>query len=117
MKDLKKKLKISDKALNAVNDFLLDVSNPLISILLELLDKYGGIEEINRKAEEAGRVENLMQKLETLNPNYIEDLEWLINQRDNNAFISIPGYRKAYRHQPASLQRSAPISYLYHSRA
>ncbi|MGB5909631.1 MAG: hypothetical protein WBH31_00420 [Promethearchaeia archaeon] len=94
MKGLRKKLEISDKALKAVNDFLLDESNPLINDLLELLDKYGGIEEINRKAEEAGKVENLMQKLEKVNPNYIKDLEWLINQRDNNAFISIPEYRR-----------------------
>ena len=35
MKDLKKKLVISDKALKAVNDFLLDENNPLINDLLE----------------------------------------------------------------------------------
>jgi hypothetical protein len=94
MKDLRKKLEISDKALKAVNDFLLDETNPLINDLLELLDKYGGIEEINRKAEEAGKVENLIQKLEKVNPNYVKDLEWLINKRDNNVFISIPEYRR-----------------------
>jgi len=94
MKDLRKKLEISDKALKAVNDFLLDETNPLINDLLELLDKYGGIEEINRKAEEAGKVENLIQKLEKVNPNYVKDLEWLINKRDNNVFISISEYRR-----------------------
>ena len=94
MKDLRKKLKIPDDALRVVNDFLLDEKNPLINDLLDLIEKYGGVEEINRKAEEASKVENLLEKLEKINPSYVKDIEWLISQRDNNAFISIADYRK-----------------------
>jgi len=94
MKDLRKKLKIPDEALKVVNDFLLDEKNPLINDLLDLIDKYGGIEEINRKAIEAGKMENLLEKLEKKNPSYVKDIEWLISQRDNNSFITIADYRK-----------------------
>ena len=63
MNDLRKKLKIPDNALQVINDFLLDEKNPLINDLLDIVDKYGGVEEINRKAEEASKVENLLEKL------------------------------------------------------
>ncbi|MFX1499063.1 MAG: hypothetical protein ACFFBH_16220, partial [Promethearchaeota archaeon] len=79
MKELRKKLRISDKAIKAVNDFILNEDNPLINDLLELLDKYGGIEEINRKAKEASKIDNLIHRLEKINSNYVKDLEWLIN--------------------------------------
>ncbi len=94
MKDIRKKLKISDTALKAVNDFLLDEKNPLINDLLTIIDKYGGVEEINKKAEEASRIENLLEKLKKKKPEYVKDIEWLISQRDNNSFISIADYRK-----------------------
>ena len=43
MKDLRKELKITNEALNAVNDFLLDEKNPLINELFEVIEKYGGV--------------------------------------------------------------------------
>ncbi len=94
MNDLRKKLKIPDSALQVINDFLLDDKNPLINDLLDIIDKYGGVEEINRKAEEASKVENLLEKLKKKKPEYVKDIEWLISQRDNNSFISIADYRK-----------------------
>jgi hypothetical protein len=94
MNDLRKKLKIPDDALKVINDFLLDEKNPLINDLLKIIDKYGGIEEINRKAEEASKVENILEKLKKKKPEYVKDIEWLISQRDNNSFISIADYRK-----------------------
>jgi len=94
MKDIRKKLEITDTALKVVNDFLLDEKNPLINDLLAIIDKYGGIEEINRKAEEASKIENLLEKLKKKKPEYVKEIEWLITQRDNNSFISIADYRK-----------------------
>ena len=49
MKDpnkLKQKLRISNKNLNEINNFLLQEDNVLINDLLELVDKYGGVDEI-----------------------------------------------------------------------
>ncbi|MFX1478174.1 MAG: hypothetical protein ACFFCI_08575 [Promethearchaeota archaeon] len=94
MSNLRDKLKIPEEALETINKFLLDENNPLINNLLQIIEKYGGIDEINKKAKEARKLENILYKLEKVNPDYIKDIEWLITQRDNNAFISIPEYRK-----------------------
>ena len=63
MNDIRKKLEIPKEALESLNHFLLDENNPLVNDLLSLLDKYGGIENINKKAVEASRLENLLEKL------------------------------------------------------
>ncbi len=91
---LKKKLRIKEENLKEVNDFLLREDNPLVDGLLEIIEKYGGVDEINRKARETRKLENLMARLRSRNSHYIEDLEWLIEQRDKGAFISIPEYRR-----------------------
>ena len=94
MADVKKKLLISDDKLKAINDFFLKENNPLIDDLLAVIDKYGGVDEINKKANEARKLENLLAKLEKKKPEYVKDLNWLIEQRDKGAFISIADYRK-----------------------
>ena len=66
----------------------------VVNDLLAIIDKYGGAEEINRKAKEAGKLENLLGQLEAKNSPYLADLNWLIEQRDNGAFISISDYKK-----------------------
>jgi hypothetical protein len=94
MNDLRKKLEIPKKALKAVNDFILDENNPLINDLFTVIDKYGGINEINKKAEEASKLEFLIEKINKKNPKYVKDIEWLREERDNHSFISIAEYRK-----------------------
>ena len=94
MEDLRQKLRIKDGNLKKINDFILKENNPLINNLLKIIEKYGGVDEINRKAREARKLENLMARLRAKNSPFVEDLEWLIEQRDNDAFISIPDYRK-----------------------
>ena len=94
MEDIRKKLWINEERLREINSFLLKEDNPLVNSLLEIVEKYGGVDEINRKAREASNLENLMKKLEATNPSYLKDLEWLIKQRDSNAFISIADYRR-----------------------
>ena len=94
MKNLRDELKIPKNALQAINDFLLDEDNPVINDLLNIIEKYGGVDEINNRAEEASRLDTILNKLNNKNREYIKDLEWLIKQRDQNVFISIPEYRK-----------------------
>jgi hypothetical protein len=62
--------------------------------LLDIVERYGGVDEINRKAREARKLENLMARLRAKNSPYIKDLEWLTEQRDTNSFVSIPEYRR-----------------------
>ena len=94
MKDLRKKLEMTKKALDVINKFLSDENNVLINNLFEVIDKYGGVDEINKKAREARNLDNLLDKLNNKKPDYANDINWLIEQRDNNAFISISDYRK-----------------------
>ncbi len=93
-KDIRSKLKIDEKRLDEINAFLMDPKNKLVKDLLEVVEKYGGPEEINRKARDAGKIENLMQRLQEKNSSYVKDLEWLIEQKDNDSFISVEEYRK-----------------------
>ncbi len=92
--DLEEKLKVKEGRLKEINDFLLRKDNPLVDDLLEVIEKYGSIEEINRKARESGKLENLMGRLDKKRSPFLKDLEWLIKQRDKQAFISIPDYRR-----------------------
>jgi hypothetical protein len=94
MSDLRHKLEIPDKNLKEINDFLLNPENPLISDLLQVIDKYGGVDEINKKAEEAGQLDNLMTRLQSTQPDYVKDLEWLTEKRDNEAFLNVSEYRR-----------------------
>lgn len=92
--DLRKMLAIEKGRLDEINEFLLDEENPLVNDFLTVVDKYGSPNEINQKAKEARKIENLMNRLEKKNPSHITDLEWLNKQIENEAFISIEDYRK-----------------------
>jgi hypothetical protein len=94
MNDLRQELEIPLNNLKAINDFILSEDNPLVNDLLEIVEKYGGVDEINRKAQEARKIENVMSRLKAKGSHFVEDLEWLMNQRDRGAFISIPEYRR-----------------------
>ena len=92
--DIRNKIAIDDKRLDEINAFLMDPDNPLINDLLSVVEKYGGPDEINRKAKESGKVENLISRLKEKNSPYIKDLKWLIEQRDKGTFITVDEYRQ-----------------------
>ena len=94
MSNLRERLKISEERLREINDFILDPENELINSLLELVEKHGGPEEINRKATEARKLENILTRLREEKSPYLADLQWLTEQRDSGAFIKLADYRK-----------------------
>ncbi len=94
MSDIRKKLAISKENLESIQNFLLNDNNPFINDLLQVIDKYGGVNEINKRYEESRKIENIYQKLEKVQPSYIDDLEWLTKQRDDDAFITVDEYRR-----------------------
>jgi len=94
MTDLRQQLTISEQRLKEVNEFILDPDNELINGLLDVVGKYGGPEEINRKANEARKLENLLGRLKHENSPYLTDLEWLIEARDSGAFVKLADYHK-----------------------
>lgn len=94
MVDPRAELRINEDSLKEINKFLLKKDNPLVNRLLEIVDKYGGVKEINKRANDARKIGNLMNRLEKKKSPFNKDLEWLGKQRDKEAFISIPEYRK-----------------------
>ena len=92
--NLQQLLKIPYERLDEINNVLLDPDMIVISEFLEVVEKYGTPEEINQQAEQARQLPNLLKKVEEVNPDYLDDLRWLEEQRDNDAFISVPEYRR-----------------------
>lgn len=86
---------VSEKWLKAVNELLDSKDNPLVSRLQSIIDKHGGVSEINKKFRESGKLEHLMGKLEKeKHTEHLKGLIWLESQIDSNAFVSIEDYRK-----------------------
>ena len=92
MSDLRNMLTISDSRLAEINAFLTDPGNELVNELLEVIEQFGGPQEINRKAQKAAKLENLTARLKEAKSPYLDDLKWLREQRDSGAFISMPDY-------------------------
>ncbi|MHA2385037.1 MAG: hypothetical protein ACXAEE_02365 [Candidatus Thorarchaeota archaeon] len=90
----RRKLKIDADRLNEVNDFLLKDDNPLINGIIEVIEKHGGVDEINKKANDARKLESLTAKLEKKGSPYVQDLQWLQEKRDSESFITVPDYRR-----------------------
>ena len=92
--DIRSKLAIEKKRLDEINAFLMDPKNKLVNDILAVVEKYGGPDEINRKAKNSGKIENLMERLREKKSPYVEDLEWLIEQKNDGAFITVDEYRR-----------------------
>jgi hypothetical protein len=92
--DIQNNLAIDSKRLDEINSYILDPNNKIINDFIKVVEKYGGPETINQKAKEAGKVENLIARLKEKKSPYVEDLEWLIDQKNKGSFISVDEYRK-----------------------
>jgi len=88
--------KISLEGIEEFNKFMSEPGKKLWRDIQLIINKYGGVEEINRRAAEAGKVENLMARLKAMGSPYYKDLEWLIEQQRKKAFVSISEYRRKY---------------------
>ncbi len=94
MTDMQNRLKISPDKLDSINEILLNPEMEVINDFLEVVAKYGTPEEINAKANKARKLVNLLALVKKTNPDHLKDLEWLQEQRDKCAFISVKDYRK-----------------------
>jgi hypothetical protein len=92
--DLRKKLRIAQKRLGELNDFLVDPKNPLVGKVVDLVERLGGPDELNRKHAAARKLPNLMRRLAEAKSPYGADVQWLIDQRDQGAFVSLDEYRR-----------------------
>jgi len=94
MSDLRQRLAIDEAQLRQINDFLLDPDSEVINEFLNVVEKHGGPETINRKATEARELPALMGRLKEIRSPYHGDLEWLIAERDRGAFIGVEAFRR-----------------------
>jgi hypothetical protein len=92
--ELRERLRIGLEPLEKINVLLLDPDSRVINDFLAVVEKHGGVDEINRKAQEARKLPNLMARLKEIRSPYVADLEWLIEQRDRSAFVSVADYRR-----------------------
>jgi len=93
MTDLQHRLEIPKAYLDEVNHVLLDPNSEVMQKFLAVVAKYGTPEEINRKHRQSRRLENLLDLVSKKSPPAVDDLKWLMEQRDKGAFISEEGYR------------------------
>jgi hypothetical protein len=92
--DLQQLLRIPSDRLDAINEVLLNPDTKIVQSFLDVVAKYGTPEEINQKATEARKLENLYAKIRQTQPEYMKDLEWLANIAKHGNFISIAEYRQ-----------------------
>ena len=102
MTDLRQRLKIPAGRLDEINTVLMNPDSKVINQFLEVVARYGTPEEINTQARQARKLENLLRRVAETRPDYLADLEWLIEQRDRRAFISVGDYRRKVHGEAAA---------------
>lgn len=95
MQDLRDKLTIPVENLEAINRYLVNPNNSLVNSMLKVIEKYGGVDEIERRAAESGRLENQLRRLQEMNSPWLQKLEWLDRKREEKAFITVADYRRS----------------------
>jgi len=91
---MREQLRIREADLETVNALLTSPDNALVDGLLDLIEKHGGVNEINRRADEAGRLETRLARLQDEGSSYLGDLRWLVEQRDAGNFVTLAEYRR-----------------------
>jgi hypothetical protein len=92
---MRKQLRIRREDVDTVSDFLASPDNSLMEGLFDLIDKYGGVAAINSAADEAGRLETRLARLREEQSPFLAGLDWLAEQRDAGAFVTLPEYRRS----------------------
>ena len=93
--DLRHRLAVPNDRLDEINAFLVDPAARIVNDLLAVVARYGTPEEINRLAREAGTLPALLDHVRAARPQYVADLDWLTEQRDRGAFVTVADYRRA----------------------
>jgi len=77
-----------------INALLADPNNPILNQMLEVVERYGGPQEINRKADVARDLGNIFAWLKEEKSPYLDGLHWLEERKDKGAFVSFDDYRQ-----------------------
>ncbi len=93
---------LCQEALKGLNCYLANSESKLVRDIANVIKKYGSPCEINERACEARKVSNLLQRLSRINSPYLKDLEWLMEQKEKRAFVSISEFREKVLGEKAS---------------
>ncbi len=88
------RLRLPAVRLEEINAELFTSESRALNDFLDVVEKYGSPEEINRKAAEAGRSSVLEAKVRQIRPEFLVDLEWLRRQAETGTFVSLTTYRQ-----------------------
>ncbi|MCA2000302.1 MAG: hypothetical protein LDL51_00405 [Chloroflexi bacterium] len=91
---LPRRLYLDPRHVERINAALFRPDLRAFADFLDVVKKYGAPEEINAKAEEAGKLSNLEEAVAKIRPEYLADLNWLKEQVEQQSFIRIADYRK-----------------------
>jgi len=89
-------LRIGQAELEQVNSLLTDPNTPLVQELAKLLERFGGVETLNRQAREAREPDRLLEHLQRIDSPYRRDIDWLAEQRDKGSFIGLSEYSAGF---------------------
>jgi hypothetical protein len=92
--DPRARLAIPHERLDEINSLLLDDETRVVNDLLEVVARYGTVDEINRRAREASTIPALLDRVRATCPEHLADLDWLVGQRDRGAFASLAEFRR-----------------------
>lgn len=93
MGEYQKRLEIPLSRMDEINQVLLSPDSKVVNDLIEVIAKYGTPEEINEKAKNASKLSALREKVSAVKPEFLKDLDWLEEQRDQKKFIGIEEFR------------------------
>ncbi len=88
------RLRLPAGRLEQINSALFTPDMRVMNDFMDVIEKYGSPEEINRQAETARQLPALLERVRATRPTYLADLEWLEQQRDAGAFIRLSDYRR-----------------------
>jgi hypothetical protein len=90
----RERLTISYDRLDDINTVLNNPESRVINDFLDVVAKYGTPDEINTKANQARQLPVLYERIKEISPHYMDDLQWLEEQRDRGVFINRSDYRR-----------------------
>ena len=101
-------IQISAEAVANVNDYLADGASKLLSGFNEVIHKYGGPDEINKRAAEVSTLDYQLMRLQETKSPHREALTWLQQQVKAKAFVTMADYIAV--HGGASLVERQPFA-------
>jgi hypothetical protein len=110
---LQDRLAVPLDRLQDINAILTNPDMRVISDLMEVVEKYGTPEEINRRAVEAREPAALLDRIRIANPDYLQSIGWLQEVKNQKSFIPVEEYRQKIlgdRYSETSVSNATPVT-------